>query len=105
MDNLGFGPKDGYDPKDLKGVADFIRDYVSSGHNKYLETNLKKLESTDFEEKGSPFTEVMSLFFYYMYRKSVRKHYKQVRKSFGTKEANCRKTICPPKTKIKPAPK
>jgi DNA-binding transcriptional MerR regulator len=105
MDNLGFGPKDGYDPKDLKGVADFIRDYVSSGHNKYLETNLKKLESTDFEEKGSPFTEVMSLFFYYMYRKSVRKHYKQVRKSFGTKEANCRKTICPPKTKIKPTPK
>jgi hypothetical protein len=88
MDELGFGPKDGYDPGDLKGIVDFIRDYVSGGHNKYLETNLKKLNSADHEEKGSQFTEVMSLFFYHMYRKLVREHYTQVRKTNADKENN-----------------
>jgi DNA-binding transcriptional MerR regulator len=81
MDNLGFGPEDGYDPKDLKGIVDFIRNYISGGHNKYQETNLEKLKSADHIEKGSQFTEVMSLFFYHMYRKLVQEHYKQIQKS------------------------
>jgi DNA-binding transcriptional MerR regulator len=81
MDNLGFGPRDGYDPKDLKGIVDFIRNYISGGHNKYQETNLKKLKSADHEEKGVQFTEVMSLFFYHMYRKLVREHYRRNRAS------------------------
>jgi DNA-binding transcriptional MerR regulator len=78
MDNLGFGPRDGYDPKDLKGIVDFIRNYIRGGHNKYQETNLKKLKSADHLEKGSQFTEVMSLFFYHMYRKLVQEHYKEI---------------------------
>jgi len=86
MDNLGFGPKDGYDPEDLRRIADFVRDYVTGGHKKYLETNLEKLNSDEFEEKGSQFTEVMSLFFYHMYRKFVREHYKRIRKSIEKKE-------------------
>lgn len=87
MDNLGFGPQDGYDPKDLKGIVDFIRNYIEGGHNKYQETNLEKLESADHEEKGSQFTEVMSLFFYHMYRKLVQEHYKQIHKSSNRKDA------------------
>jgi DNA-binding transcriptional MerR regulator len=79
MDKLGFGPRDGYDPKDLKGIVDFIRNYVRGGHNKYQETYLKKLHSADHEDKGSQFTEVMSLFFYHMYRKLVREHYRHKR--------------------------
>jgi hypothetical protein len=27
MDQLGFGPKDGYDPEELKRIADFIRHF------------------------------------------------------------------------------
>ncbi len=86
MDNLGFGPQDGYDPKDLKGIVDFIRNYIEGGHNKYQETNLERLKQADHEEKGSQFTEVMSLFFYHMYRKLVQEHYKQIHKSNETEK-------------------
>lgn len=75
MDRLGFGPRDGYDPEDLRHIADFIRDYVASGHNRYLKKNLEKVASGDLQEEGSQVTEVMSLFFYHMYRKLVREQY------------------------------
>ena len=86
MDNLGFGPQNGYDPKDLKGIVDFIRNYIEGGHNKYQETYLEKFKSADHEEKGSQHAEVMSLFFYYMYRKLVQEHFKQIKKSIDKKE-------------------
>ena len=89
MDNLGFGPRDGYDPKDLKGAVDFIRNYIEGGHNKYQETYLEKSKSADHEEKGSQHAEVMSLFFYYMYRKLVQEYYKQVQKSSIDKKDPC----------------
>jgi DNA-binding transcriptional MerR regulator len=86
MDRLGFGPKDGYNPEDLRQVADFIRDYVASGRNRYLAANLKKLAGDDIVEPSSPITEVMSLFFYHMYRKLVREQQEQTRKNHqGTK--------------------
>jgi DNA-binding transcriptional MerR regulator len=80
MDRLGFGPKDGYNPEDLKQVADFIRDYVTSGRNRYLAANLKKLADDDIGGASSPITEVMSLFFYHMYRKLVREQQERLRK-------------------------
>jgi DNA-binding transcriptional MerR regulator len=81
MDNLGFGPNDGYDPKDLKQITDFIREYVSSGNNRYLQKNLDKIASGELREEGSQFTEVMSLFFYHVYRKLVREQFFQMLKS------------------------
>ena len=75
MDDLGFGPGDGYDPKDLKHITDFIRNYVSSGNNRYLKKNLEKVASGQLSEEGCQFTEVMSLFFYHMYRKLVREQF------------------------------
>ncbi len=80
MDRLGFGPKDGYNPEDLKQVADFIRDYVASGRNRYLAANLKRLADDDIAEPSSPITEVMSLFFYHMYRKLVREQQECLRR-------------------------
>ena len=88
MDRLGFGPRDGYDPEDLRHIADFVRDYVTGVHKKYLQTNLEKLNSAEFEGKGSQFTEVMSLFFYHIYRKLVRENYEQMRESMEKKEAD-----------------
>jgi DNA-binding transcriptional MerR regulator len=72
MDRLGFGPKDGYNPEDLKQVADFIRDYVASGQNRYLKTHLDQVAAGEIREGASRINEVMSLFFYHMYRKLVR---------------------------------
>jgi DNA-binding transcriptional MerR regulator len=79
MDRLGFGPKDGYDPEELKHIADFIRKFVRSSHRDYYQRNLEKLSSTELDEKGSKFAEIMSLFFYHIYRKLVREECRSLR--------------------------
>lgn len=72
MDNLGFGPRDGHDPEDLKYIANFVREFVVSNLKKYYESNLEKLASKGFAEKAGQFHEVISLFFYHLYRKFAR---------------------------------
>lgn len=79
MDRLGFGPKDGYDPEELKRIADFIRDFVRSAHREYYTRNLEGLSSADLDDKGSKFAEIMSLFFYHIYRKLAREEYQRLR--------------------------
>ena len=73
MERVGFGPKDDFDPEDLKDIANFIRDYVVNNFNKYYRSNLAKLCSKDFSEKASHYHEIISLFFYYLFRKYARK--------------------------------
>jgi DNA-binding transcriptional MerR regulator len=79
MDRLGFGPKDGYDPEELKRIADFIRRFVRSSHRDYYQRHLKGLSSSDLDAKGSKFVEIMSLFFYHIYRKLVREEFRSLR--------------------------
>jgi hypothetical protein len=81
MDTLGFGPKDGYDPEELKRIADFIRDFVRSAHREYFRRNLERLSSAELDDKGSRFAEIMSLFFYHIYRKLVREEYRHLREA------------------------
>ena len=73
MERVGFGPKDDFDPEDLKDIANFIRGYVIDNFNKYYRSNLEKLCSEDFSEKASHYHEIISLFFYYLFRKYARK--------------------------------
>jgi len=88
MDRLGFGPKDGYDPEELKRIADFIRRFVRSSHRDYYQRNLEGLSSSDLDAKGSKFVEIMSLFFYHIYRKLVREEYCGLRQAqLGRKAA------------------
>ena len=72
MDRLGFGPKDGHDPEDLRYIAEFVKKYVGDIFNKYYQENLEKLTSTEYDGKASQFNEVISLLFYHLYRKSAR---------------------------------
>ena len=72
MDNLGFGPKEGHDPEDLRKIANFAREFVASNFKKYYESNLEKLLSRGFAEKAGQFHEMISLFFYHLYRKFAR---------------------------------
>jgi DNA-binding transcriptional MerR regulator len=81
MDRIGFGPKDGYDPEDLRRISDFVREYVVTSQKGYYQSNLERLTSHELVEKGSQFTEIMSLFFYHLYRKLVREEYKRLRHS------------------------
>jgi len=73
MERVGFGPKDDFDPEDLKYMADFIHGYVDNSFNKYYKSNLEKLRSEDHSEKASQYHEIISLFFYYLFRKYARK--------------------------------
>jgi DNA-binding transcriptional MerR regulator len=72
MDRLGFGPKDGHDPEDLRYLAEFVKKYVVSVFKKYYQNNFEKLTSKEYVERASQFHEVISLFFYHLYRKFVR---------------------------------
>lgn len=75
MDHLGFGPKDGYKPDDLRVIAEFIREYVKKAQKDFYQTSLGRLSPEEIGEKTIKFTEVMSLFFYHLYRKVVREEY------------------------------
>ncbi len=81
MEDIGFGPKDGYDPEDLRTVADFIRQYVKDSQREFYQSSLERLTSEELTEKGSKFTEIMSLFFYHLYRKVVREEYMRLLKA------------------------
>jgi DNA-binding transcriptional MerR regulator len=72
MDRLGFGPKDGYDPEDLRHIGEFVRKYVVDIFKKYYENNLEKLTSTEDVERANQYHELISLFFYHLFHKFVR---------------------------------
>ena len=72
MDRLGFGPRDGYDPQNLKPISDFIQSYLTTSTREYLERNAEKIDSPDFRDKSGQFAELMSLFLYHLYRRIVR---------------------------------
>jgi len=72
MDRLGFGPKDGYDPEDLRHIAEFVKKFLVDVFKKYYRNNLEKLTSKEYVERHSQYHEVISLFFYHLYRKFVR---------------------------------
>jgi len=77
MDRLGIGPKDGHDPEDLRHVADFVQCFVRSSYEKYYERNLKRFASGEKPEGGNRIIEVMSLFFYHLYRRCVREEHQR----------------------------
>ena len=72
MDQLGFGPKDGFDPEDLRHIAEFVKNYVVGVLKKYYENNLEKITSKQYAERASQYHEVISLFFYHLYHKFIR---------------------------------
>jgi DNA-binding transcriptional MerR regulator len=88
MDRLGFGPKDGHDPEDLRYIGEFVRKYVVDIFKKYYQNNLEKLTSKEYLERGSQFHEVISFFFYHLYRKFAREATISLLESRGTKEDN-----------------
>jgi hypothetical protein len=54
---------------------------VRSSHRDYYQRNLEGLSATDLDARGSKFVEIMSLFFYHIYRKLVREEYRGLRQA------------------------
>jgi DNA-binding transcriptional MerR regulator len=86
MDQLGFGPRDGFDPEDLRHIGEFVRKYVVDIFKKYYQNNLEKLTSKEYVERAGQYHEVISLFFYHLYRKFVREASRSQLESRGKKE-------------------
>ncbi len=78
MDRIGVGPKTGYDPEELRYIAEFVRGFVTSTFKKYFQKDLEKLSSSGFTEDKNQFHEIISLFFYHQYRKFARQAVRQL---------------------------
>jgi hypothetical protein len=78
MDDIGLGPKDGFDPEALKHYLDKFREVAVLSQKYYIETALGKLSPEEFSERIAQGREIMSLFFYHLYRKLSRERYRSI---------------------------
>ncbi len=78
MDKIGLGPKDGFDPEALKHYLDKFREIAIMSQKYYIETALGKLSPEEFSKRIAQGREIMSLFFYHLYRKLSRERYRSI---------------------------
>lgn len=78
MDNIGIGVRDGFDPQALQVYRDMFRDIVVLSHKYYMEALLEKLPPEEFSQRMIKGREIMSAFFYHLYRKLSRQEYKKI---------------------------
>ena len=72
MDRTGYGPKDGTDPEDLRRITDFIREYITKAEQIFFQAKGGEVSPEEVQNKQVKIREIMSLFFYHVYRKLVR---------------------------------
>ena len=72
LDQAGFGPRDGFDIENVKRYVDLFREIVLMAHTSYLQANLEKFTPEQNVERLIRGRELMSLFFYHLYRKLIR---------------------------------
>lgn len=77
MDRIGIGPRDGFDPSELRDFIVLFRGLVARNVERIRQVGRQKAEHGEHWEKSSQSTEVMSLFFYHIYRKMVKEEYRR----------------------------
>lgn len=80
MDEIGIGVKDGFDAEALKHYRDMFREIVVMSHKYYFEATLGKLSPEEFSQRIVQGREIMSAFFYHLYRKLSREEYRRILK-------------------------
>jgi len=78
MDNIGLGPKDGFDPEALKHYRDKFQEIVVMAQKYYIEATLGKLPPEEFSKKLVQGGEIMRVFFYHLFRKLSREENKRI---------------------------
>ena len=78
MDNIGLGGREGFDPEALKHFRDKFREIVVMSHKYYFEGALGKLFPEEFSKRVVQGREIMSIFFYHLYRKLSREEYRGI---------------------------
>ncbi len=77
MDQVGIGVRDGFDAEALKHYRDLFREIVVMSHKYYFEGALGKLGPDEFLKRIIQGREIMSTFFYHLYRKLSREEYRR----------------------------
>jgi len=72
MDRAGCGPKDGFDPEHVRRYTEKFREIAVMAHMNYMQINQDKLTPEENIERGVRSRELMSVFFYHLYRKLIR---------------------------------
>jgi hypothetical protein len=78
MDKIGIGVKNGFNPEALKHYRDLFREIVVMSHKYYMEGALGKIPPEEFSKRMLQGREVLSVFFYHLYRKLSREEYKRI---------------------------
>lgn len=71
MDRLGFGPKDGTDPRNLKKSFEFVSKSLLKDNRELIARKTKESSYDDVMIAAAQLTEVMGLFLYYIYQKTA----------------------------------
>jgi len=77
MDRIGIGQRDGFDPEELRHFTDIFRKMVVKNLDRFMQAGWDKMSSEELRQKGIQSTEVLSLFFYHIYRKLVKEEYRR----------------------------
>ena len=77
MDRIGLGPKDGFDAEALKYYGDAFREIAVKAHQYFMQVVEGKLPPLEYSQKSAQATEIMSTFFYHLYRKLARQETKR----------------------------
>jgi hypothetical protein len=78
MDNIGLGPKDGFDPEALKHYREEFEKIVVMAQKSYIGVTLGKLSPEEFSKRGVRGAEIMGFFFHHLYRKLSRERYTKI---------------------------
>jgi DNA-binding transcriptional MerR regulator len=78
MDKIGLGVRNGFNPEALKYYRDLFREIVVMSHKYYMEGALGKVAPDEFSKRMLQGREILSIFFYHLYRKLSREEYKRI---------------------------
>jgi DNA-binding transcriptional MerR regulator len=78
MDEVGLGVSEGFDAEALRHYRDMFREIVVMSHKYYFEATLGKLSPAEFSKRIVQGREIMSAFFYHLYRKLSREEYRRI---------------------------
>jgi len=69
LDRVGFGPKDGFDPGNVKRYIQIYRKIVRLAREDILDSNADQLTAEENQARRIRGRELMGVFFYHLYRK------------------------------------
>ena len=72
MDRVGMGPKDGFDPEALRLYKENFKALAAKGQEYFFKALWNKLDDDEFRQRAEKGMEIMSIYYYHLFRKLCR---------------------------------